>query len=141
MKKRLVALIFLLVANLLLLAHAAIPHHLHLEQICFSSHCHSDCNDPEHHHPFPGQQEGDPEEDCCSVKQIAALPSLPGKQECKCAVGDIHPHLHLAVAIVFTDSELLPLLDERPLLCLPDLPDCWSGTFLLASGLRAPPVV
>ena len=49
MIKRNTALFFILLANIILLAHAAIPHHHHKGQVCIEkSHCEADCESHEH---------------------------------------------------------------------------------------------
>ena len=72
--RKAVAISFLLLANIVLLAHAFIPHHHHEGiPICFSSHKHnhihdaddSDCTHPSHHEPGPGCTHSHHGGDCC----------------------------------------------------------------------------
>lgn len=84
MVNRNLALFFLLLANIVLLAHAFIPHHHHDDQICLaSSHCQSESHDHHFcanpHHGHDSQRSSD----CCSLKQVIILPGNQLKSDCK----------------------------------------------------------
>jgi hypothetical protein len=83
--RKVVAISFLLLANIILLAHTFVPHHHHEgAAICFSSHQHDydqnrnhnidDCTHPSHHEHSPAcghnHQEGDGcPSDCCNISK------------------------------------------------------------------------
>jgi hypothetical protein len=80
MVKRLLGISLILFANLILLAHNAIPHHHHPYQVCLvTSHCHSGESASHSHesemtsHEHDGTNENEP----CTLKQVVAVP--PGQ--------------------------------------------------------------
>jgi len=85
MTKRTTAFVFLLVANMILLAHAVIPHHHHQAQVCVERrHCQANHTaqhiTPKHHHHHEGK---DSSTDCV-LKQAVVLPANQIKQENDC---------------------------------------------------------
>jgi hypothetical protein len=82
-----VAIFFIFLANIILLAHAAVPHHQHETQVCIeSSHCPNDSIP--HNHNTSGhnnQHDGENGSDCCHIKQLVVVPSNHVKQEGKCS--------------------------------------------------------
>lgn len=84
--KRGTSFIFVLLANIILLAHAIIPHHHHKTEetiVCSGTqsegivHKHSS-NTSEHEH-HRGR-----DYDCCLLKQVEVIPSNTFRQVCKC---------------------------------------------------------
>lgn len=99
MIKKVAAISLILIANLIMLAHAVIPHHHHHEtEICVDTshyvdhnkcHEHSDA-DHQHNEDLPSadifhQHEHDQNNDsqCCLVKPVVILPSNSFELECK----------------------------------------------------------
>lgn len=142
MVKRIAAISFILLANLVLLAHAVIPHHHHEAEVCFvNSHCESDHEsdkDHDHHH----DHEGSNDYDSCLLKEIVTLPTNQQKPECNYfSYIDQHSTFHGLFAIL---SEHLLIKDhsadfhlDRP----PYIPALYSCIVCSHQGLRAPPLV
>lgn len=84
--KRGFAIFFLLLANITLLVHAAVPHHNNEGIFCFiTTSCESECDDHEHEsHQNSHQHEHDGEQGHmeCELKPIVVVPSnINPKQE------------------------------------------------------------
>ncbi|OQX72504.1 MAG: hypothetical protein B6D64_15035 [Bacteroidetes bacterium 4484_276] len=111
---RLPALFFVLLANIVFLAHAVIPHHHHDSEVCFeSSHCQSH-NEPHEHGPAEHSHNHDGENKAtyCILNQVFVVPSNHVKQECKCLDCDYsHPQFDKPQAIL-TDNRLYGLLPK-----------------------------
>ena len=80
------ALVFLIIVNMILLAHALFPHHHHNYQVCLvNSHCHDDSkahkhNADEHNHDHDGNNKTQN----CLLKQVVIIPSNSFKYQFKC---------------------------------------------------------
>jgi hypothetical protein len=76
---RIPGIALILLANMILLAHNAIPHHHHPHQVCLvSSHCNSGEGAHSHESEMPAHEhDGANETEPCSLKQVIALP--PGQ--------------------------------------------------------------
>ncbi len=144
MIKRVTAIFFILLANIMLLANAVIPHHHHNREVCIvSSHCQTDDkahkhNTNEHSHKHDGNKNAE----CCVLKQVIGISVNHVRQEYKCfEFNDNHSP--------FNDLQSVPLKNEL---------NVYGPTFLsnaqkilntsghtyfiiCASGLRAPPFV
>lgn len=85
MIKRIPAIVFIILANVVLLAHAVIPHHHHEEEVCIvASHCESDSqahdhDDAKHNH----EHDGEDNVDDCVLQQILISPPNKIKHEIK----------------------------------------------------------
>lgn len=107
MIRKIAAISFILIANLIMLAHAVIPHHHHNEaEICVDtshykghSECHNHSNEAHHHHSGSDhsndifhQHEHDENNDyqCCLVKPVVILPSNSIDLECKSYQTNLH---------------------------------------------------
>lgn len=80
--KRKIALIFLFFVNIVLLAHAVLPHHHHDTYVClFDKHNCDDCSTPEentfchHEHNNSNKDSGD-----CLLKNLVVVPAKSLKQ-------------------------------------------------------------
>ncbi len=136
--KRAVTFIFLLLANIALLAHAVVPHHHHGGSITFilCSHC-NDCGKACHHNHEAGQHD-DSTEDCPlkegyiradSCKQVVSADSGDDTQ-----LSDDLPLFYFDSVIKVTDCGYLHFR-QKPYLFF------YHTTFISeALGLRAPPV-
>ena len=142
--KRLPALFFILLANIVFLAHAVIPHHHHDSEVCFeSSHCqtHSESHEhsaTEHNHNHDGENNAV----YCILNQVFVVPSNHVKQESKCLdCFHNHPQFDKSQAIL-TDNRLCCLL---PKILKKDQLLFFSSTYFhfasTSIGPRAPPIV
>jgi len=82
MMKRFWPIFVLLFANIVLVAHAVIPHHHHSSIICVkSSHCESDSDKHDHETPLDSHRHDGPDNpENCVLKQIIAIPSNHSRQ-------------------------------------------------------------
>ena len=141
MIRRAASILFLLLANLILLAHTVIPHHHHDSEICLYGIYHSnhtenpqDCQSENKHTP---DQKGDFEK--CSLQHIAIIPQT--NQDFSYAyqqVNDISFNKFLSYA-VSSDHQNEPMLEIilRTYSLIPyNAPSLKSNI-----GLRAPPLV
>lgn len=143
MVKKVKAYIFLVIANVVFLTYAVIPHHHHLEQICvLTSHCHNDL-ETQKHHSCDHQHEHDNNQHVCALNQPAIKPSNQTKQECKCFV--------LGYNSYPSDFSLFSFLNTagteafRSAVCahhpVPALLGTYSDFVNASLGLRGPPLV
>jgi len=141
---RLTAIFFILIANIVMLANAVMPHHHHEEDVCFvKSHCQSE--DDKHNH---GTSQHNHEHDCnsdfqnCVLKQEVVLPSNDLKQECKYfSYIDQHSDFE-GFQAVLTDSEFIKSFLPNQLRAHTPLIHSFYSQFVISSlGLRAPPIV
>ncbi len=144
MIKRTTAIVFVLLANLLYLAHAVVPHHHHNKLVCLgesqglihsNSSGHSHDNDSDNH-------DGKDNSDECILKELTALPSNEWKQELKFSANDYNPDDKIA----FFNSSLFIGEDAFIPLILQFIPVHYinsSFSFYVSSslGLRAPPII
>lgn len=140
--RRKIALISLIFVNIILLAHAVLPHHHHETFVClFDKQCCNDCNAPEEetycHHEHHGQNK---DSEDCLLKNLVVLPAKSFKQAFQCFTytNDYHH---------FNDF-LIKLNDERTFFLsssyhFPQFAEESSYTYYVSQclGLRAPPVV
>jgi hypothetical protein len=142
MLKQFTSIVFLLLANIVLLAHDVIPHHHHEENICF-----------EHHHSCPADNSHDSEADelpppeekeaCCMLAELVVFTPTSHSFEISCPCCEIDHHL------VTFDFSFIPtysfagsdLSDQYPFRQKP-----YRINYLLSPanqlhGLRAPPLV
>ena len=81
MFRKSISYVFLLIANIVLLVHAVVPHHYHQWQVCVeSSHCkrdgithHQDSSANPHEHD-------EADSSACALKQAVILPANQDKQ-------------------------------------------------------------
>lgn len=144
MIKRIPALFFILLANVVLLAHAVIPHHHHGEEVCIvSSHCEFDGeahehDDAEHNHEHNGADNIDD----CALQQILISPPAKVRHEIKSLDldNDLFHKFHLQALLIenrlVIDSYLSFRKTEPPILYF-----TYQNYAGKVSGLRAPPVV
>lgn len=138
--KKITAHTFLLLATILLLAHAVLPHHHHQLQFCIeSSHCH-------HHNvpdPLASSHDHDGENSAdCLLKQLIIFPANPVKQACKCTdLTDGHFHVYDWHAILFQHEQASVPDQKASEVEYPSLVFSYSRILSSVSGLRAPPAV
>jgi len=138
------AIFFLLLANIILLAHAVIPHHYHQEQVCIvNAHCQNDSK--AHQHNASGhnhEHDGSEGTQNCVLKQAVAIPANSLKQEFKClGCDDNHsPLVHLqAVLLSHEFNSFVPkIISIAQIPLKTSSHSCFVHSSL---GLRAPPTV
>ena len=140
MMKKLTAYIIILTANIILMAHAVLPHHHHQLKFCIEgSHCHHhNVTDPlDRSHDHDGEDTSN-----CILKQLIIFPSTQIKQECKCTdLSDGHFLYHDWHAVEINDDlQSLAILEATEI----EFPLLTPVNYLLiynSAGLRAPPAV
>ncbi len=144
MIKRGLSIFFIMIANIILLAGIAIPHHHHDSEFCFvSTRCqtysetHEHCNTKHNH-----EHHGESKTDYCILGQVFVIPSNQVKQEYKCLDFPENRVSYNQFQANLPDLELISfvpgyLYSSQPPLIL--LSYCHYSS--LALGLRAPPVV
>lgn len=140
MMKKLTVYTLILLANIILLAHAVLPHHHHQLQFCIEdSHCHHhNVPDPlDASHDHDGENSSD-----CLLKQLIIFPATQFKQVCKYTDGSDNPFIFHDWQVIEILKELQPIANsEATELLFPNItPTCYL-LFSHSSGLRAPPAV
>lgn len=137
--KRTIAFIFILLANISLLAHAAIPHHHHTSVgICFhSTHC-TDCKDTDKHSHDANHQhdDGDAKEACMLNEMYARFDNKP------IVDSNLGDETQYPVILLFSAIPSTPITDPGglPFRQKPYLLSFYTDPVPLPFGLRAPPV-
>jgi hypothetical protein len=139
MIKNLTAYRFIIVANIVLMAHAVLPHHHHQSVVCVeSSHCRDNNNAHNHNSPEDNHQHDGNTSTNCILKQAVIVSSNQGKNETD-LVFNSHCHsldLHLA----FTGTkDIIPIF--RIIALVTDVSFSFSSYLTTSLGLRAPPIV
>ena len=72
--------------NIVLLAHASVPHHHHKSLVCIeSNHCQSDSYAHNHStRTHDHEHDGNAETECCVLKQAVVVPANSLRQEINC---------------------------------------------------------
>jgi hypothetical protein len=85
MMRRLTAILFLMLASILLVAHAVVPHHHHNKQVCFEkSHCiHNDLKEERGTSPVSHSHDGENNHDDCALKDPVVLTTNDWKPDFK----------------------------------------------------------
>jgi len=143
--KKALSLSLLLLANIILLAHAAVPHHHH-ETICICF-----CNTPycegnkgtcthEHHDANTTHHENNHNEQCCSIDTIYTAEYKNIKTSChvheKCDCGKTVVYVVPPNSLYTSDFVDETIIHFRQ---NPDLPLFYSEFISQSIGLRAPP--
>ena len=83
MIRKTTAIIFILLANIILMAHAVFPHHHHEQQVCLNlSHCHhTNNNSPTHPADCTHEHDSDSPVTNCILKQLVVVPANQGRIE------------------------------------------------------------
>lgn len=142
MIKRIPALIFILLANIVILASAVIPHHHHKSQVCIvNSHCQSD-NEAHQHNiaERSHKHDGEGNFDYCLLKQVFVTPSNDVMQEKKILELDGYHFQTGNYQAVLIDKELLGIY-TNPSITYFSLLLIYSNVISSCLGLRAPPIV
>lgn len=141
MYKRRIAFTFLLLANLILLAHTAIPHHHHQNLLCFErEHC-SDDGLPHEHGPQDQdhQHDNDPFGNLCLLADdfISASSNSANRTGICINIGG-HPEYNLYLSYFFGNKAISsPPVTEIAL--APHFYPLYSSISYAAFGSRPPP--
>jgi hypothetical protein len=141
MFKQFASIVFLLLANIILLAHDVIPHHHHEENICFEHHsCAAG-----HAHDSESQEQptSDDEETCCILAEMVIFTPASHSFEinCPCCENDQNPvnfDFSFIPTYSFAGSDLS---DQYPFRQKPYRINYSLSPANQLHGLRAPPVV
>ena len=137
-----IALVFLIFANFILMAHAVIPHHHHQQILCVEkTHCNGDKES--HEHSFPArdhQHDGDSNPFSCILKQAIALPVNPGRELSDCISILSHFALDYIINFNLIENEFLTP-DYQAGNYIPFLSAEYTNYVSSFLGLRAPPAV
>ena len=141
MIKKITAYSFILLANIVLLAHAVVPHHYHQIVACVeSSHC-PDNNvpynrdTPEDNHENDGSSSAN-----CILQQAVIVSSNQGKNETDCIFCSHNHSLDLQFTLPYNGNEaIIPIFSI--VASMPDVSFCFSSYITTSLGLRAPPLV
>ena len=144
MFRRALAISFLFLANIVLLAVAAVPHHHHGDMICFTaSHCcgHNHDADCSHHEQQPSHtHEHHGDAGCCNVEEWL-LPNIEPSDKlshlCFCTTCDSGHDLF--VSIIPKLLKLPPQMENLPFRQAPFEEKYISVYVSQTLGLRAPP--
>lgn len=141
--KKAASILFISVANIILLAHAVIPHHHHKKLVCLEKvHCqqhintHSfDATEQDHNHDGNGNFE------YCLLQQVVVLPSNQIKKDCDDFQKDDGQEFINLISFIS--------LNKNPKIILPvisiagyklNITSDFTSYFCSSSGLRAPPI-
>ena len=134
MMPRFTTIVYILLANIILMAPIVVPHHHHEEKVCIeNTHCPTEKdahqqNFPEHEHEHDGENSSE----FCSLKQVVLLPSNQVIQKFK--IVKFKDNI-----TVCNDSQTLlinPLSSRYDVNFVPKL---LSSLHTPACGLRGPP--
>ena len=144
MIKRIAAIFFILLANIIILAHAMLPHHQHKGEIFLvNSHHESSCDSHEHSEkPDTSDHESDHDVQCCELVHDFIIPSNQIKQERK-LYDDAFNYHGAAVFQAILGDRILTGLTQFEFFSNPP-PLITSADSLFKNrvfGLRAPPIV
>lgn len=111
MRGRYTAFGFILLANIMLLVHAIVPHHHHMGIVCFTqNHSHEVCcSDAQHEHNSTSNDSHSEESECCILKQNFLIPSDEIAKTVRCVYGEIHSKIQSWFVALLTSSFELKL--------------------------------
>ena len=143
MIKKITAISFILLANIVLLAHTVIPHHHHDAIVCVEqTHCQ---HHAQHHSDGLAEQEHQHDDDdndsSCQVKESLMALFSHGRY-CRCCDNDVAHHNHhhdFYLYETFACTSVQPISTVVP--NYPLQASCVPSCVTSAVGLRAPPTV
>jgi hypothetical protein len=131
----------MLIANMVLLAHAVVPHHHHHEQVCIDNTCCKEDADHKHNTPEQNHQhDGDKNTATCVLKQAIALPANQGRQEFD-SVNSPDNHSHDFLFTLYNDGAETEIPAFPSLVSTPEITFSYSTYLISSLGLRAPPTI
>jgi hypothetical protein len=140
MIKKLAAYSLILIANIVLLAHAVIPHHHHHLVVCIvNTHCHDDSL--AHNHDFSPkdhEHDGNTNSNTCVLKQAVVIPTSQDKlfKSCDNCTNSHNHNFYILPNFEFAD--LLPVSEVAS--NIPELSFFITPFVRLILRLRAPPI-
>ena len=136
MINRVTAFVFLLFANIVLLAHSFVPHHHHQARVCVESrHCLESHISQKQSNP---KHDGNSPTDCV-LKQAVVLPANQIKQECTVNYGnDTSSNDYYFASLSVPAAGIFNYYADDPFPVISFSYSCFACTAL---GLRAPPLV
>ena len=144
MIKRFTGIVFLISAITILLAHTAIPHHHHINQVCLiAAHCQNESDSHEHENKSPlHEHDGTNDYENCILKQLVAIPSYHARPNIKLWDIDLDHRVFIGVIayLVHNDSDTKNSRTNSSSI-LPFSSSTYSYLISYSLGLRAPPVV
>jgi hypothetical protein len=140
--RRKIALLSLFFANIILLAHAVLPHHHHETYVClFDNQCSDDCNAPEEktycHHEHHDQHKDSAD---CLLKNLVVLPAKSLKQVFQSFIYTSDYH-HFNDFLLNFDDERSGFLSSSNHFPQFTEESSYHNYVSRCLGLRAPPVV
>ena len=136
------SILFILVANIVLLAHLILPHHHHHEEVCFvNNHCQTD-HDRQNHDDANHEHDTNNDFRNCALRQDIILPSNPDRQEIKSFDTPDNYSGYQTLQAVLLNSDLVKQILKnfyRP--PAPRLFSSYTRFAIKCCGLRAPPIV
>lgn len=141
MIKKLTAYCFIILANIVLLAHAVIPHHHHYQQVSIER---KDCVEKSVAHTH-GNSEKDPRRGCetdsnlCVLKQAFIVPSSQNRilHDCENCTDNHHQDLYILANFGDFDKQTF----SQVVVLIPKIPPSITPFVTIIPGLRAPPKV
>ena len=144
MIKRFTGIVFLISAITILLAHTAIPHHHHINQVCLiAAHCQNESDSHEHENESPlHEHDGTNDYENCILKQLVAIPSYHARPNIKLWDIDLDHTVFIGIIayLVDNDSDTNNARTSSTSI-LPFSSSIYSYIISYSLGLRAPPVV
>jgi hypothetical protein len=141
MIKKITAYCFLLLANIVLLAHAVLPHHHHEQQVCIErTHCASDADAHVHNTDAKDHQhDGNANSTECVLKQTFVIPSSQARFVNNCDNCSNNHNHNLYILSSFGYVYLQPFSEVVPY--FPEFSSFLISFVTTSLGLRAPPLV
>lgn len=144
-----IALGFLILANIILLVHAVVPHHHHEGTVCFETHDGHSCSNHDrdhghyhnHNHDHSHNHDHNPDQDTssCLLKTEALLQKGTQWKDIQCPEFQKIQAYFLPSSFHTLNPDILVSLREIFKHPLP--PDLYVSQALASCGLRAPPKV
>lgn len=134
-----IGFLLLLIAGLLFIAHAIVPHHHHVHQVCIESYDSQD-HKSEHSHANEEQndQNNNPGNGNCIFNQFIVLPGNQMKNECDCSfITSLHFHNYAFIIADDLISRLHPVFWKTQF--SPDATVHYTSLKTNSLGMRAPP--
>lgn len=136
------AFVFLLLANIALFAHAAVPHHHHTAQdICFCDRFHTEaaCHDCDgKDHGSPCAPEGDDTNASCQATKYFVVRASSADEDRSVHYACDHDHFHCLYAALQSLAACTPEASKTGFKSFESVPPDFHGRAV--HGLRAPPV-
>jgi cell division protein FtsL len=144
MFRRILSLILTLFATIILLAHTAIPHHHHINQVCLvAEHCQNESDSHEHENGSPlHEHDGTNDYENCILKQLVAITSYHARPNIKLWDIELDHTVFIGIIAYLVDNDSdTNNAHTNSTSILPFSSSIYSYIISYSLGLRAPPVV